>query len=216
MSNLATLWTVAHQTPLSMGFSKQEYWSGLPFPSPGDPPDLGTRPGSPAVQETWVRSLGQEDALEKEMTIHCSVFAWKIPWTDEPGALQSMGSQRAGYNWAHTHGGPCGSRDGSVWVPRPYFMDTVAFTLIYAGCVVWPLALRAGSYSFRSHPRPWKGDIHLLRRHLHPMWSSLTPVHRGWRVPLLVAPRAYSLTFHEAGYPDGWECPVSLVAQSDS
>ena len=43
---------------------------------------------------------------------------------------------------------------------------TLAFTLIYSGCVAWPLALRAGSYSFRSHPRPQKGDIHLLRRHL--------------------------------------------------
>ena len=52
----------------------------------------------PIMQEAWVRSLGQEDPLEKEMATHSSVFAWKIPWTDEPGALQSMGSQRAGYN----------------------------------------------------------------------------------------------------------------------
>ena len=46
----ATLWTVAHQAPLSMGFSRQEYWSGLPFPSPGDLPDPGIKPGSPALQ----------------------------------------------------------------------------------------------------------------------------------------------------------------------
>ena len=52
----------------------------------------------PAMQEAWVRSLGQEDPLEKEMATHSSVLAWKIPWTDEPGGLQSMGSQRAGYN----------------------------------------------------------------------------------------------------------------------
>ena len=45
-----TLWTVAHQAPPSMGFSKQEYWSGLPFPSPGDLPDPGIEPGSPALQ----------------------------------------------------------------------------------------------------------------------------------------------------------------------
>ena len=45
-----TLWTVAYQAPLSMGFSRQEYWSGLPFPSPGDLPDLGIKPGSPAFQ----------------------------------------------------------------------------------------------------------------------------------------------------------------------
>ena len=43
-----TLWTVAHQAPLSMGFSRQEYWSGFPFPSPGDLPDPGTEPTSPA------------------------------------------------------------------------------------------------------------------------------------------------------------------------
>ena len=46
----ATLWTVAHQAPQSMGFSKQEYWSGLPFPSSGDLPDPGIEPGSPALQ----------------------------------------------------------------------------------------------------------------------------------------------------------------------
>ena len=46
----ATPWTVAHQAPPSMGFSRQEYWSGLPFPSPGDLPDLGIEPRSPALQ----------------------------------------------------------------------------------------------------------------------------------------------------------------------
>ena len=44
----------------------------------------------PAVQETWVRSLGQEDLLEKEMATHSSILAWEIPWTEEPGGLQSM------------------------------------------------------------------------------------------------------------------------------
>ena len=48
----------------------------------------------PAMQETWVRSLCWEDPLEKEMAPHSSTLAWKIPWTEEPGKLQSMGSQR--------------------------------------------------------------------------------------------------------------------------
>ena len=48
----------------------------------------------PAVQETWVRSLGWEDPLEKEMATYSSTLAWKIPWTEEPGRLQSMGSLR--------------------------------------------------------------------------------------------------------------------------
>ena len=47
-----------------------------------------------ALQETWVRSLGQEDPLEKEMVTHSSILAWRIPWTEERGGLQSMGSQR--------------------------------------------------------------------------------------------------------------------------
>ena len=50
----------------------------------------------PAMQETQVRSLGREDPLENRMATHSSVLAWKIPWTEEPGRLQSMGSQRVG------------------------------------------------------------------------------------------------------------------------
>ena len=54
----------------------------------------------PAMQETWVRSLGQEDPLEKEMASHSSLLGWRIPWTEEPGGLQSMGSQRVRHDWA--------------------------------------------------------------------------------------------------------------------
>ena len=52
----------------------------------------------PTMQETWVLSLRQEDALEKEMATHSSTLAWKIPWTEEPGRLQSMGLQRVGHD----------------------------------------------------------------------------------------------------------------------
>ena len=50
----------------------------------------------PAMQQTWVRSLGWEDPLEEEMAIHSRILAWRIPWTEEPGRLQSMGLQRVG------------------------------------------------------------------------------------------------------------------------
>ena len=50
------------------------------------------------VKETWIRSLGQEDALEKEMVTHSSILGWSIPWTEEPGGLQSMESQRVGHD----------------------------------------------------------------------------------------------------------------------
>ena len=52
----------------------------------------------PAMRETWVPFLGREDPLEKEMAIHFSTLAWKIPWTEEPDRLQSTGSQRVGHD----------------------------------------------------------------------------------------------------------------------
>ena len=159
--------TVARQALLSMEFSRLKYWSGKPFPSPGDLPNPGIEPRSPALQadsllskppgkskytgvgslsllqpilqtqesnwgllhgrwslyyylsnnkiyiscllaqtvknllamkETPVQSPGWEDPLEKEMVTHSSILAWRIPWTEEPGGLKSMGSQRAGQN----------------------------------------------------------------------------------------------------------------------
>ena len=54
----------------------------------------------PTMRETRVWSLGREDPLEKESATHSSIHAWKIPWTEEPGGLQSMGSQRVGHDWA--------------------------------------------------------------------------------------------------------------------
>ena len=52
----------------------------------------------PALWETWFRSLGWEDPLEEGLAAHSSVLAWRIPWTEEPGGLQSMGLQRVGYD----------------------------------------------------------------------------------------------------------------------
>ena len=52
----------------------------------------------PAMQETWVRSMSWEDPLEKGMATHFSILAWSIPWTEEPGRLQSMGLQKAGHD----------------------------------------------------------------------------------------------------------------------
>ena len=64
----ATLWTVGHQAPLSMGFSRQEYWSGLPFPSPEDLPDPGIEPRSPALQADALPSepIGTAEMREEE------------------------------------------------------------------------------------------------------------------------------------------------------
>ena len=54
------------------------------------------------MRETWVQSLGWEDPLEKEMATHSSTLAWKIPWTEERGGLQSTGSQRVGHDFTFT------------------------------------------------------------------------------------------------------------------
>ena len=52
----------------------------------------------PTMRETWVQSLGQKDLLEKKVATHSSILAWKIPWTEEPGKLQPMGSQSVGHD----------------------------------------------------------------------------------------------------------------------
>ena len=119
---LATPWTTAYQAPPSMGFSRQEYWVGChcllraegwmlrkPFIASSFWFVISITLGFPggavvknllAMRETWVRSLGQEDPSEKEMATHSGILAWKIPWTEEPGGLQSMGSQRVGHDLA--------------------------------------------------------------------------------------------------------------------
>ena len=91
----ATLWTKPLQASLSMGFSRQEYCSGLPFPCPGDLPDSGIEPTSPALQAdalTW--------AAREEMATHSSVLAWRIPGTGEPGGLPSVWSHRVRHDWS--------------------------------------------------------------------------------------------------------------------
>ena len=57
----------------------------------------------PAMQETWVLSLGREDPLEEEMATHSRILDWEISWTEEPGRVQSMGSQRIGHDWMTNH-----------------------------------------------------------------------------------------------------------------
>ena len=71
MSNsFASLWTVACQTPLSMGFPRQEYWSGLPFSSPGDLPNLGIEPGSPALQaDDLLNELNMENQVKWQVSL---------------------------------------------------------------------------------------------------------------------------------------------------
>ena len=73
-----------------IGYPLQYSWASLVAQTVKNPP---------AMRETWVRSLGWEELLEEEMATHSSLLAWRIPWTEEPGRLQSMGLQRVGHNW---------------------------------------------------------------------------------------------------------------------
>ena len=68
------------------------------FPGGAVVKNLPAKQEMPPKQEMWVRCLGQEDPLEKEMATHSSTLAWKIPWMEEPGRLQSIGSLRVGHN----------------------------------------------------------------------------------------------------------------------
>ena len=71
------------------------------------------------MRETWVQSLGREDLLEKEMATHSSMLAWKIPWMEEPGRLQSMGLQSVGHDWVtHSLTHMC-----SIWEDRDVKKD---------------------------------------------------------------------------------------------
>ena len=100
-----------------MEFPRQGYWSGMSCPPPGDLPKLGIEPMSltsgalagrfftasttreAPVQETGVQFLDQEDPLENRVTTQSNILAWEIPWTEEPGRLQSMGLQKVGHKW---------------------------------------------------------------------------------------------------------------------
>ena len=68
----------------------------------------------PAMQETQVRFLGRDDLLEKEIATHSSILAWRIPWTEEPGRLQSMGSHRVRHDWSEL------ALMQASWTPRKY------------------------------------------------------------------------------------------------
>ena len=97
-------WAVACQAPLSKRFSRQEYWSGLSFPSPGDLLDPGIKPTHPALAggfftnranwKTLVPNWGEawDDPLDEGMAPHSSILDWEIPWAEEPGGLKALGS----------------------------------------------------------------------------------------------------------------------------
>ena len=98
--------------------------------------------------ETWVCSLGREDTLEKEMAPHSSTLAWKIPWTEEPGRLQSMGLQRVGYDWAT-------SLSNSYLTRTPVFKCVPS--LVWLFVTPWTVILQAPPAMGFSRQGYWSG-----------------------------------------------------------
>ena len=109
----------------------------------------------PVRQETWVWSPGQENPLEKGMATHSSIITWRIPWTEEPGAPQSMGSQRACQDRAtHFHFLSCWSRFSLC--PMPIFrrvVVVVVVVLILNGC--WILQIKMETERKKAKLVPW-------------------------------------------------------------
>ena len=94
-------WTVACQAPLSMEFSRQECWSGLPFPIPGYLPDPGIEPASSALQVDSLPLASPEKLMCVNIYIH--IYIYIHTWTESAGRLQSKGLQRVRHDWATKH-----------------------------------------------------------------------------------------------------------------
>ena len=113
-----------------------------------------------AMQESWVRSLSREYPLEKEMATYSSILAWKIPWTEEPGRLQSMGLQRVGQDWetithihTHTHTPPHPLQSLSLWEHIPTCITAINKTRINLYIQLW------GNVCFYNH-----GDLRIIMK----------------------------------------------------
>ena len=101
-----------------MGFPRQEYWSGFPLPYPWDFPDPGMESMSPPLTNGFFKPRGMETA----MAPHSSTLAWEVPWMEEPGGLQSVGSQRVGYDWGTPVSLFTFMRWRRKWQPTPVFL----------------------------------------------------------------------------------------------
>ena len=96
------------------------------------------------TQETWVWSLGQEDALEEEMATHSSIIAWRIAWPEEPGGLQFIGLQRIKLDWMteHTHINILKGITESFSIPHNYFRSLSLFYFILDTMLSWDINQR--------------------------------------------------------------------------
>ena len=139
----------------------------------------------PTMQETQVRSLGWEDPVEKEMATHSSTLAWKIPWTEERGSLQSMGMQRVGHDWTTSLRDPWWLRGYSVCLQwgRPRFDPWVRKIPSRRNWQSTPLFLPWESHGGRSLVgySPWDCKESDTTEWLHFLWDW----NENWLFPVL-------------------------------
>ena len=151
----------------------------------------------PTLWETWIQSLGQEDLLEKEMSTHSSILAWKIPWMEEPGRLQSMGLQRVGHNWATslTH--------SLAWLVVSYsgFGEGNGIPLQYS-CLENPMdggAWKAAAQGV-ADGRTWLSDF-TFTFHFHALEMATHSSVLAWRIPGMGEPGGLlSMVPHRVGH----------------
>ena len=125
-----------------------------------------------AMQETGVWSLGQEDPLEEEMATHPSALVWKIPWTEEPGGLWSIGLQRVRHNWAQAHTYMCICKPLLVW--KVFILNSPSISQQW--------------FSSLSQPKQWKIVL------THCFWSSsLFTFHWPLELPTWILPPSLCL-----------------------
>ena len=174
----------------------------------------------PAMQEAWVRSLDWEDPLEEGMATHSSILTWRIPWTEEPGGLQSMGLQRIGYDWVtkHTHAYSWPLPRGRVGVLT--FWATENLHVIYTEPSVYsgPLYFhfRVGRFNQRSslsyssiyyqeNPVGWTGRPGSTYIHSH--------VSDAWWAPAVWLRSSAQCSHDPEGW--GWRCGVGGSSQRE-
>ena len=119
----------------------------------------------PAMQETQVQSLSQEDPLEKKMVIHSSILAWRIPWTEEPGRLQSMGLRTVGHDWATRH---------IIYViVETFSISSVQFSSVAQSCPTLCNPMNCSTPGLPVHHQPGvHSNSHPSSRWCHPAISS--------------------------------------------
>ena len=143
---------------------------------------------TPAVQETWVRSLGREDPLEEDTATHSSILAWRIPWREEPGGLQSMGLQRVGYDLATKQ-------------QQPVILDSLVFCFGSVSLVFLELFLQWSLVAYWALTDLGSSSFSVLSLPFHTVHGVLnTRILKWFAIPFSTGP-CFVRTLHHLGWP---------------